>query len=143
MIKHSFSCIKIVLIPRGKLACTDFLSGAIRVAFRYLIKIKQKGATVACAGLRLDSYLCERPRTKTKRWHSANIQINSPAIVRVYQSNLAIVQVYSNNITQRCWIQNKTACILAGYTLLTRLLTTVLLKPDWFILNCEQIWVLA
>ena len=78
------------ILSRGKLACTDHSSGAIRVVFTYSEK---QGAIVARADLRSDTHLRERPRTKIKPCHCAGIQTD-PAIVRVYQSNLAIVQVY-------------------------------------------------
>ena len=97
-------------MPRGKLACTDHSSGAIRVVFTYSEK---KGAIVARADLRSDTHLRERPRTKIKPCHCAGTQID-PAIVRVYQIQPSHC---AGTLKQASVAGIKTiACLLAGYT---------------------------
>ena len=122
-------------MPRGKLACTDHSSGAIRVVFTYSEK---KGAIVACADLRSDTHLGERPRTKIKPCHCAGTQTNT-AIVRDIKVTLPLCKYIETS--PRCWNQNNCLPTCRIY-IIDKNTDNYTTEPDWFILNSEKMWVL-
>ena len=99
------------ILSRGKLACTDFLSGAIRVVFTYSKSLNRKEPLLLALVLDQTLVYVKGHVPKLDLAIVQAFKIN-PAIVRVYQSNLAIVQVLKQ--TSIAGYLNNTACLLAG-----------------------------
>ena len=114
--------LQIYCYVRGKLACTaiklsaSHCATAIKLlASHYATAIKLLASHYANIRI-VCSHLRERPRTNIRPCHCEGVQID-PAIVWVVKVlNVAIVQVYSNNITQRGWIKTKLPAYLQDIT---------------------------
>ena len=109
---------KYILSPGYKLACTAIKLSASYCAtatelFIYRQVTVPKGAIIARTGLRSDIHLRERPRINNRPCIVQVFKLTQPLCEYVKVLDLAIVQVYSNNITQR-WIKTKLPAYLQG-----------------------------